>query len=58
MPKKAIDYSNCCIYKIEHTEDESLVYVGHTTNFEQENIVIRLIVLDKKLDNIMTKFIE
>jgi hypothetical protein len=35
MPKKPIDYSNCCIYKIEHIENESLIYVGHTTNFKQ-----------------------
>ena len=33
MPKIPIDYSNCCIYKIEHIENEDLVYVGHTTNF-------------------------
>ena len=33
MPKKVIDYSNCCIYKIEHIEKEYLVYIGHTTNF-------------------------
>jgi len=33
MPKKAIDYSNCCIYKIEHIDNHDLVYVGHTTNF-------------------------
>ena len=33
MPKKPIDYSNCCIYKIQCINDESLVYVGHTTNF-------------------------
>jgi hypothetical protein len=33
MPKKPIDYSNCCIYKIEHIENDSLVYVGNTTNF-------------------------
>ena len=33
MPKKAIDYSNCCIYKIEHIDKDDLVYVGHTTNF-------------------------
>ena len=33
MPKKTIDYSNCCIYKIEHIEKEYLVYIGHTTNF-------------------------
>ncbi len=24
-----------CIYKIEHNDDESLVYVGHTTNFDK-----------------------
>ena len=35
MPKKSIDYSNCSIYKIEHIENESLIYVGHTTNFKQ-----------------------
>ena len=33
MPKTPMDYSKCCIYKIEHIENESLVYVGHTTNF-------------------------
>jgi hypothetical protein len=33
MPKTPMDYSKCCIYKIEHFENESLVYVGHTTNF-------------------------
>ena len=35
MPKTAMDYSKCCIYKIEHFENESLVYVGHTTNFSK-----------------------
>jgi len=35
MPKTAIDYSKCCIYKIEHIDNESLVYVGHTTNFDK-----------------------
>ena len=35
MPKTAMDYSKCCIYKIEHFENESLVYVGHTTNFNK-----------------------
>jgi phage host-nuclease inhibitor protein Gam len=33
MPKTAMDYSKCCIYKIEHIENDNLVYVGHTTNF-------------------------
>ena len=35
MPKISIDNSNCCIYKIEHIENEDLVYVGHTTNFSK-----------------------
>ena len=35
MPKIPIDYSKCCIYKIEHIENESIVYVGHTTNFDK-----------------------
>ena len=35
MPKTPMDYSKCCIYKIENNDDESLVYVGHTTNFDK-----------------------
>ena len=35
MPKTAMDFSKCCIYKTEHFENESLVYVGHTTNFNK-----------------------
>jgi hypothetical protein len=35
MPKLPMDYSKCCIYKIEHVDDESLVYVGHTTSFDK-----------------------
>jgi hypothetical protein len=35
MPKLPMDYSKCCIYKIEHIDDEKLVYVGHTTNFDK-----------------------
>ena len=35
MPKFPMDYSKCCIYKIEHVDNESLVYVGHTTCFNK-----------------------
>jgi predicted GIY-YIG superfamily endonuclease len=35
MPKTPMDYSKCSIYEIEHIENESLVYVGHTTNFSK-----------------------
>jgi hypothetical protein len=33
MPRQAINYENTIIYKIQHLEDESLLYVGHTTDF-------------------------
>ena len=35
MPKLPMDYSKTIIYKIEHIENDSLVYVGHTTNYEK-----------------------
>jgi len=35
MPILPMDYSKCCIYKIEHVDDERLVYVGHTTCFNK-----------------------
>ena len=34
MPRKTIDYSKTVVYKIEHIDDDSLVYVGHTTNWD------------------------
>ena len=33
MPRQAINYENTIIYKIQHLEDETLLYVGHTTDF-------------------------
>jgi len=33
MPLCAVDYSKTVIYKIQHNENESLLYVGSTTNF-------------------------
>ena len=38
MPRLPMDYSKCCIYKIQCINDESLVYVGHTTNFDKRKI--------------------
>jgi predicted GIY-YIG superfamily endonuclease len=35
MPKLSMGYSRCCIYEMGHIDDDSLVYVGHTTNFKQ-----------------------
>mmetsp|Transcript_10373 Transcript_10373/g.13544 ORF Transcript_10373/g.13544 Transcript_10373/m.13544 type:complete len:135 (+) Transcript_10373:56-460(+) len=33
MPKTPVDYSKTVIYKIQHNEDETLLYVGSTTDF-------------------------
>jgi hypothetical protein len=33
MPRRAVDYSKTIMYKIQHNDDESLLYVGSTTNF-------------------------
>ena len=33
MPKTPVDYSRTVIYKLQHIEDESLLYVGSTTDF-------------------------
>ena len=33
MPRSSVDYSKTIMYKIQHNEDESLLYVGSTTNF-------------------------
>jgi len=33
MAPKPIDYSNTSIYKIQHQDNEELLYVGHTTDF-------------------------
>ena len=35
MSKTQIDYSKTIIYKIEHIEDDNLVYVGHTTCWDK-----------------------
>ena len=33
MPKQQINFQNCVIYKIQHLDNEELLYVGHTTDF-------------------------
>ena len=33
MPRQAINYESTIIYKIQHLDDETLLYVGHTTDF-------------------------
>ena len=45
MPKTPIDYSKCCIYKIEHIENDNLVYVGHTTNWDKRKTAHKRIIV-------------
>ena len=33
MPRTPINYSNTIIYKIQHIDNDELLYVGHTTEF-------------------------
>ena len=33
MPRKATNYENTVIYKIQHIEEEDLLYIGSTTDF-------------------------
>ena len=33
MPRNEIKYENTVIYKIQHNENDDLLYVGHTTDF-------------------------
>ena len=51
MPKLPMDYSKCCIYKIEHVDDESLVYVGHTTSFDKRKTKHKAVVTMKMSNN-------
>jgi hypothetical protein len=51
MPKKPFDYSTCCIYKLEHIENERLIYVGHTTYSSKERHGIKIIVIMKLIKN-------
>ena len=35
MPRDPIDYSKTIIYKIQHIDNDELLYVGHTTDFNK-----------------------
>ena len=35
MPKKETDYSKAVIYKIQHNDNEELLYIGSTTDFNK-----------------------
>ncbi len=48
MPRIAIDYTNTIIYKIQHTDKEELIYVGHTTDFTKRKSAHKLITRSEK----------
>jgi len=48
MPRLSIDYTNTIIYKIQHTEKEELIYVGHTTDFTKRKSAHKLTTRSEK----------
>ena len=48
MPRTSIDYTNTIIYKIQHTDKEELIYVGHTTDFTKRKSAHKLITRSEK----------
>ena len=48
MPKIPVDYSKTIIYKIEHIDDDSLVYVGHTTNWDNRKYMHKFNCINNK----------
>jgi len=58
MPKTPMDYSKCSIYKIEHIENESLVYVGHTTNFIKRKAEHKYNCRKKTTKSLITNYIK
>ena len=48
MPLNEINYQNTIIYKIEHNENENLLYVGNTTDFTKRKYLHRTTSTDPK----------
>ena len=53
MPKLPINYDNCCIYKIEHIDNERLLYVGQTTILAGGKENISGVVMIKNIPSII-----
>ena len=48
MPKTPIDYSRTVIYKIQHIEDDTLLYIGSTTDFTKRKSQHKISFLNPK----------
>jgi len=48
MPRHSVDYSKTVIYKIQHNDDETLLYVGSTTNFNNRKSKHRCACINEK----------
>jgi len=58
MPKIPVDYSKTIIYKIEHIDDDSLVYVGHTTNWDKRKCEHKSRCMNEKYDSYNSKLYQ
>jgi len=58
MPKQQINYQNCVIYKIQHLDNEELLYVGHTTDFIRRQYAHKLCCINKNANGYNFKLYE
>jgi len=58
MPKLPIDYSKCCIYKIEHLEDENYYILETLLNLKRENIRTNVVVIIHQIRLINNKLYQ
>lgn len=58
MPKLPIDYSKCCIYKIEHLEDENNYILETLLNLKREYIRTNVVVIIHQIRLINNKLYQ
>ena len=47
MPKHQVNFQKCLIYKIQHLDNEELLYVGHTTDFIRRQYAHKVCCMNK-----------
>jgi len=58
MPKQQINYQNCVMYKIQHLDNEELLYVGHTTDFIRRQYAHKVCCMNKNSNSYNLKLYE
>jgi len=58
MPKNKINFQNCIIYKIQHLDNEDLLYVGHTTDFIRRQYSHKQCCINKNAMDIILSYMK